>query len=115
MASIIVTIGNIEIIIILFSGISAFLYNSAKWAILNKPYTPRCVTDYMTETTIGATCNKKKRELKKSEKSVEPVKRKDNRRKLNEILDIYRNWFLQLTICDPACGSDVFLIAALEF
>lgn len=78
-------------------------------------YTPRYITNYMIETTVGAACTKKKQELKINEQSFEPVKRKDNRRKLNDTLDSYRNWLLALTICDPACGSGAFLNAALEF
>ncbi|MCF8371666.1 MAG: N-6 DNA methylase [Bacteroidales bacterium] len=30
-------------------------------------------------------------------------------------LKAYRNWLLQITICDPACGSGAFLNQALEF
>lgn len=30
-------------------------------------------------------------------------------------LDTYRKWLLQLTICDPACGSGAFLNQALDF
>jgi len=78
-------------------------------------YTPRYITNYMIESTVGAVCEKKKNELKINEKSFEPVKRKDNRRKLNDILDSYGTWLLKLTICDPACGSGAFLNAALEF
>lgn len=78
-------------------------------------YTPRYITNYMIECTVGAACLRKKQELKINEKSFEPVKRKDNRKKLNDTLDEYRNWLLQLTICDPACGSGAFLNAALEF
>jgi hypothetical protein len=31
------------------------------------------------------------------------------------ILDTYRAWLLQLTICDPACGSEAFLNQTLDF
>jgi len=34
---------------------------------------------------------------------------------LIKILDDYRAWLLQLTICDPACGSGAFLNQALDF
>jgi hypothetical protein len=30
-------------------------------------------------------------------------------------LDVYRDWLLSLTICDPACGSGAFLNQALDF
>ena len=34
---------------------------------------------------------------------------------LQDKLETYREWLLQLTICDPACGSGAFLNQALEF
>ena len=40
------------------------------------------------------------------------------KKKLQSLIDIlssYRNWLLQITICDPACGSGAFLNQALEF
>ncbi|ELY2018865.1 N-6 DNA methylase, partial [Flavobacterium psychrophilum] len=30
-------------------------------------------------------------------------------------VETYRSWLLQLTICDPACGSGAFLNQALDF
>jgi hypothetical protein len=78
-------------------------------------YTPRYITNYMIETTVGNACSQKKQELRINERSFEPVKRKNNRKKLNDILDTYRSWLLGLTICDPACGSGAFLNAALDF
>ena len=36
-------------------------------------------------------------------------------KELDEKLNIYRNWLLTLTICDPACGSGAFLNQALDF
>lgn len=35
--------------------------------------------------------------------------------KLDQQLKDYRDWLLQLTICDPACGSGAFLNQALDF
>ncbi|MCG8753066.1 N-6 DNA methylase, partial [Tenacibaculum finnmarkense] len=35
--------------------------------------------------------------------------------KLVSFLDVYRDWLLKLTICDPACGSGAFLNQALDF
>ena len=32
-----------------------------------------------------------------------------------EKLETYRKWLLQLTICDPACGSGAFLNQTLDF
>ena len=44
-----------------------------------------------------------------------PKKRKDRKKALLDKIETYRNWLLQLTICDPACGSGAFLNAALEY
>ncbi|HXA01648.1 MAG TPA: TaqI-like C-terminal specificity domain-containing protein, partial [Cytophagaceae bacterium] len=41
--------------------------------------------------------------------------KKDIIKKLDEQLQTYRNWLLEITICDPACGSGAFLNQALEF
>jgi type I restriction-modification system DNA methylase subunit len=37
------------------------------------------------------------------------------KQKLLENIQAYREWLLQLTICDPACGSGAFLNQALDF
>ena len=39
----------------------------------------------------------------------------NTKKQLLEILDTYREWLLQITICDPACGSGAFLNQALDF
>lgn len=78
-------------------------------------YTPRYITKYIVENTVGALCTQKKEELKINEENFAPKKRKDKRRQLLEVIETYRSWLLQLTICDPACGSGAFLNAALEY
>ena len=78
-------------------------------------YTPRYITKYIVENTVGALCTQKKEELQINEEAFAPQKRKDNRKKLLEKIEAYRQWLLQLTICDPACGSGAFLNAALEY
>ena len=40
---------------------------------------------------------------------------KQRSKKRLDNLQMYRDWLLQLTICDPACGSGAFLNQALEF
>jgi type I restriction-modification system DNA methylase subunit len=80
-------------------------------------YTPKYITKYIVENTIGKLCEEKKNEL--GFKEEEYFKGRKNRQqttivKLVEILDIYRDWLLQLTICDPACGSGAFLNQALD-
>ncbi|PKQ46071.1 Eco57I restriction-modification methylase domain-containing protein [Confluentibacter flavum] len=81
-------------------------------------YTPKYITKYIVENTIGKLCIEKKTEL--GFKEEEYFKGRKNRNKttiekLVSILDGYRNWLLQLTICDPACGSGAFLNQALDF
>lgn len=78
-------------------------------------YTPRYITKYIVENTIGALCIEKKEELQINEETFAPQKRKANRKALLEKIESYRQWLLQLTICDPACGSGAFLNAALEY
>ncbi|MEO8713345.1 MAG: N-6 DNA methylase, partial [Parafilimonas sp.] len=78
-------------------------------------YTPRYITKYIVENTVGALCTKQKEMLQINEESFAPQKRKANRKVLLDTIETYRNWLLQLTICDPACGSGAFLNAALEY
>jgi type I restriction-modification system DNA methylase subunit len=84
-------------------------------------YTPRYITKYMVESSVGSLCEQKKLELKIVEEDYIAQKFKTTeaeekrKKKLLKILDSYSNWLLQLTICDPACGSGAFLNAALEF
>ncbi|WP_282030570.1 Eco57I restriction-modification methylase domain-containing protein [Winogradskyella eximia] len=81
-------------------------------------YTPKYITKYIVENTVGKLCEEKKTEL--GFKEEEYFKGRKNRQKatitkLVDILDTYRDWLLQLTICDPACGSGAFLNQALNF
>ncbi|MDT0295175.1 Eco57I restriction-modification methylase domain-containing protein [Mesonia ostreae] len=81
-------------------------------------YTPKYITKYIVENTVGKLCEEKKIELDFREE--EYFKGRKNRKKstigkLVKILDEYRDWLLQITICDPACGSGAFLNQALDF
>ncbi|MFS4484163.1 Eco57I restriction-modification methylase domain-containing protein [Hyunsoonleella sp. 2307UL5-6] len=81
-------------------------------------YTPKYITKYIVENTVGKLCNEKKVAL--GFKEEEYFKGRKNRNKstitkLVTVLDDYRDWLLQLTICDPACGSGAFLNQALDF
>ncbi|MGJ8594079.1 MAG: Eco57I restriction-modification methylase domain-containing protein [Aquaticitalea sp.] len=81
-------------------------------------YTPKYITKFIVENTVGKLCEEKKVELGFQEE--EYFKSRANRPKkklqeLVELLDNYRDWLLQLTICDPACGSGAFLNQALDF
>ena len=81
-------------------------------------YTPKYITKYIVENTVGKLCNGKKKQLDIVDE--EYAKGRKNRKKetiksLDEKLTKYRKWLLTLTILDPACGSGAFLNQALEF
>ncbi len=85
-------------------------------------YTPKYITKYIVENTVGKLCDEKKAELGFEEeeyfkgRGTGRNKRNDSTiRKLVNILDTYRDWLLEITICDPACGSGAFLNQALDF
>jgi type I restriction-modification system DNA methylase subunit len=81
-------------------------------------YTPKYITKYIVENTIGKLCDEKRKELEIVDE--EYAKGRRNRRKetikeLDAKLTSYREWLKSLTIIDPACGSGAFLNQALEF
>lgn len=81
-------------------------------------YTPKYITKYIVDSTVGKLCDEKKVELNIIDE--EYAKGRNNRKKetlkqLDENLQAYRNWLLNITICDPACGSGAFLNQALEY
>lgn len=81
-------------------------------------YTPKYITKYIVDNTVGKLCDEKKVELNIVDE--EYAKGRTNRKKetlkiLDENLQAYRNWLLNITICDPACGSGAFLNQALEY
>lgn len=81
-------------------------------------YTPKYITKYIIDNTIGKLCEEKRAEFGIIDE--EYTKGRRNRRKLtikklDENLQAYREWLLNITICDPACGSGAFLNQALEF
>jgi type I restriction-modification system DNA methylase subunit len=78
-------------------------------------YTPKYITKYIVENTVGALCTEKKKELEINDDEVVITNRKNKKKELLEKIDTYRNWLLKLTICDPACGSGAFLNQALDF
>jgi type I restriction-modification system DNA methylase subunit len=80
-------------------------------------YTPKYITKYIVDNTIGKLCNDKKTDLQLLEDDyiTDKKRQKKTMQLLVEKLDAYRNWLLQLTICDPACGSGAFLNQALDF
>jgi type I restriction-modification system DNA methylase subunit len=76
-------------------------------------YTPKYITKYIVDNTVGKLCEAKKKELEINDDNYRPAKQRSRKRLDN--LQSYRDWLLQLTICDPACGSGAFLNQALEF
>ena len=80
-------------------------------------YTPKYITKYIVDNTVGKLCTEKKEELQLIEEEYHTEKNLQTKTKkaLLDKLSNYRAWLLQLTICDPACGSGAFLNQALEF
>src|SRR6056297_595890 len=81
-------------------------------------YTPKYITKYIVENTVGKLCEGKKSELGIVDK--EYAKGRRNRKKelvknLDERLDQYRKWLLSLTSLEPACGSGALLDQTLDF
>lgn len=92
-------------------------------------YTPKYITKYIVENTVGKLCADKKAELAINDEDYQQdvtinkdgTKKKKSAKKIAaetaalERLHSYRDWLLQITICDPACGSGAFLNEALNF
>ena len=80
-------------------------------------YTPKYITKYIVDNTVGKLCIDKKDELKIIEEDyfTDKKRTKTTKQPLLEKLTAYKNWLLQITICDPACGSGAFLNQALDF
>ena len=80
-------------------------------------YTPQYITKYIVENTIGRLCAEKKKELNIIEEEYNSEQRRQlkTKQRLLDQLKAYREWLLQITVLDPACGSGAFLNAALQF
>ena len=81
-------------------------------------YTPKYITKYIVENTVGKLCDEKKVALGFKEEEYFKGRAKRPKTKIMELvklLDDYRAWLLELTICDPASGSGAFLNQALDF
>lgn len=81
-------------------------------------YTPKYITKYIVENTVGKLCAEKRAEL--GIEDEEYAKGRKSRKKstvieLDKQLEAYREWLLELTIIDPACGSGAFLNQTLDF
>jgi SAM-dependent methyltransferase len=83
-------------------------------------YTPKFITNYIVENTIGKLCKNKQIELQIYNTEVNEIFSKNGKitkqgKELYKQLQDYKNWLLTLKILDPACGSGAFLNAALDF
>ena len=80
-------------------------------------YTPQYITKYIVENTVGRLCAEKKQQLNIVEDEYFSDQRRQlqTKKRLLDQLQQYRDWLLQITILDPACGSGAFLNAALQF
>lgn len=81
-------------------------------------YTPKYITKYMVDNTIGKLCKKKKIEYGVIEEEYLKGKKGRPKAKIESLfnnIENYRAWLLAITICDPACGSGAFLNQALDF
>lgn len=81
-------------------------------------YTPKYITKYIVENTVGRLCAEKKEELALTDEEYARGRKGRQKKTLEALLtklDVYRDWLLSLTICDPACGSGAFLNQALDF
>ncbi|MDA9887258.1 BREX-1 system adenine-specific DNA-methyltransferase PglX, partial [Flavobacteriaceae bacterium] len=80
-------------------------------------YTPKYITKYIVDNTVGKLCKEKKNELQINDEDYTTDKKRIKKtiKNLSDKLTDYRDWLLELTICDPACGSGAFLNQSLNF
>ncbi len=84
-------------------------------------YTPKYITKYIVENTVGTLCNEKKAKLQINNLLIdENYRKKDGKinekgKKLFKTLHTYKDWLITLKILDPACGSGAFLNQTLTF
>lgn len=80
-------------------------------------YTPKYITKYIVENTVGKLCEEKKSDFGIVEEEYFTDKKRQQKTKENLLskLNDYRSWLHQITIIDPACGSGAFLNEALNF
>jgi len=100
-------------------------------------YTPKYITKYIVENTVGTLCKEKKNELQINDLLIDDTfyvkaqgraplhvqahsraslpKLNPKGKQLFQTLQTYKTWLLSLKILDPACGSGAFLNATLDF
>lgn len=78
-------------------------------------YTPTYITKYIIEQTIGQLCLQKQTEMGINTNEITTASDEKTKKQLLQTINSYRNWLLNITILDPACGSGAFLNQALNF
>ena len=84
-------------------------------------YTPKYITKYIVENTVGKLCSEKKTELELDHDiAIFELQKADGKLNAKGIelyttLNQYKDWLLTLKILDPACGSGAFLNQAVNF
>ncbi|MDO5651211.1 MAG: N-6 DNA methylase [Moraxella sp.] len=82
-------------------------------------YTPKYITSYIIQHTVGKLCADKKSEYNFDDIEQGYAKgiKRTHATQTKHFGDIesYRDWLKAITICDPACGSGAFLNEALNF
>lgn len=84
-------------------------------------YTPKYITKYIVENTIGKLCAEKKTELELDRDiAIFEYQKADGKLNAKGIelyttLNQYKDWLLTLKILDPACGSGAFLNQAVNY
>jgi hypothetical protein len=84
-------------------------------------YTPKYITKYIVENTVGKLCAEKKTEMKLDiDIAIFELQKTDGKLNAKGIelyatLNQYKDWLLTLKILDPACGSGAFLNQAVNF
>ena len=84
-------------------------------------YTPKYITKYIVENTVGKLCDEKKQEMGIDSLLIDDKYRKkdgkinEKGRGLFDTLNSYKDWLFSLKILDPACGSGAFLNQTLDY
>jgi len=83
-------------------------------------YTPKYITQYIVENTLGKLCETKRKELAIFEIEFDSSDRtkkglSEKGKTIYTKLNHYKEWLKGLKIIDPACGSGAFLNQALNF
>ncbi|MDM8542453.1 N-6 DNA methylase [Desulfococcaceae bacterium HSG9] len=84
-------------------------------------YTPKYITQYIVENTIGRLCTEKRDESELTDIEIDDTchlksgKLSEKGKQLYSKIEDYKSWLLSLKIVDPACGSGAFLNQALNF